>query len=42
MTPEERFMFDLEGYLVVGGLLSAEEAAEFNAISARVFPQDKG
>ena len=40
MTPEERFMFDLEGYLVVENVLGADEVAELNAISDRVFPRD--
>lgn len=33
MTPEETFQFDLEGYLVVKGVLGADELAELNAIA---------
>ncbi len=31
MTPEERFQFDLEGYLVVSGVLNSAKLAELNA-----------
>lgn len=40
MTPEEQFLFDLEGYLVIKNVLSADEIAEMNAIADRVFPND--
>jgi hypothetical protein len=33
MTPEERFQFDLEGYLVVPGLLDSDELARLNALA---------
>ena len=33
MTPEEKFQFDLEGYLVVKGVLGADELAALNAIA---------
>ena len=33
MTPEEKFQFDLEGYLVVRGVLGSDELAELNAIA---------
>lgn len=35
MTPEEMFLFDLSGYLVVKGLLTPEEVALYNAIIER-------
>ncbi len=35
MTSEERFLFDLEGYLVVKGVLSPAEVAALNAIADR-------
>ena len=34
MTPEEKFQFDLEGYLVVRGVLGSDELAELNAIAS--------
>lgn len=40
MTPEEKFMFDLDGFLVVKGVLTADEVANLNAVSDRVFPRD--
>jgi phytanoyl-CoA dioxygenase PhyH len=37
MTPEEKFLFDLEGYLVIKGVLSAAEVDALNSIAeARV------
>lgn len=39
MTPEEKFTFDLEGYLVVKNVLTPDEVAEINAIADRVFPR---
>jgi ectoine hydroxylase-related dioxygenase (phytanoyl-CoA dioxygenase family) len=33
MTPEEKFLFDLHGYLVVKNVLTAAEVAELNAIA---------
>ncbi|MDP6506292.1 MAG: phytanoyl-CoA dioxygenase family protein [Planctomycetota bacterium] len=38
MTPEEKFTVDLEGYLVIKNVLSADEVAEMNAISEEKFP----
>ena len=38
MTEEEKFKFDLEGYLVVKGVLTREELAELNAISDAKYP----
>ena len=40
MTPEEKFMFDLEGYLVIKDVLSQEELDTLNAIADREFPRD--
>ena len=37
MTPEEKFTFDLEGYIVIKNVLTPEEVAELNAIADRVF-----
>lgn len=33
MTPEEKFQFDLEGYLVVKGVLDSDELAALNALA---------
>ena len=38
MTPEEKFTFDLEGYLVVKGVLSQAEVDEVNALADRAWP----
>lgn len=38
MTPEEKFLFDLEGYLVIKQVLSAAEVATLNAIAERRGP----
>ena len=38
MTVEEKFQFDLEGYLVVPGVLSATEVAELNALADEAWP----
>ena len=38
MTAEERFQFDLEGYLVVPGVLSASEVVELNELADEVWP----
>ena len=35
MTAEERFLFDLEGYLVIKQVLSASEVAALNAVAER-------
>ena len=35
MTPEEKFTFDLEGYLVIKNVLTSDEIAEMNEIIAR-------
>lgn len=38
MTPEEKFLFDLHGYLVIKNVLSPAEVAELNAIADTKFP----
>lgn len=38
MTPEEKFLFDLHGYLVVKNALTTEEVAELNAIADEKIP----
>ena len=40
MTPEEKFLFDLEGYLVVKDVLTAEEVAEMNKQADVAFPPE--
>ena len=40
MTGEEKFTFDLEGYLIIKNVLSADEVAEMNEIADRVFPPE--
>jgi hypothetical protein len=40
MTPEEKFMFDLQGFLVVKNVLSGDEVAELNEISDRSKPDE--
>ena len=40
MTPEEKFIFDLEGYLVVKDVLTAEEVAEMNKQADVAFPPE--
>ena len=39
MTPEEKFIFDLQGYIVIKNVLSDEEIANLNAIADREFPE---
>jgi hypothetical protein len=38
MTPEDKFKFDLEGYLVVKNVHTPEEVAEMNAIADAAYP----
>ena len=40
MTDEERYLFDLQGYLVLRGVLAHQEVDELNEISDRVYPRD--
>jgi len=42
MTNEEKFMFDLEGYLVIKNVLTPDEVAEMNEIADGVFPRKEG
>ncbi len=38
MTPEEKFIFDLDGYLVIKDVLSTAELAELNALADEAWP----
>lgn len=40
MTPEEKFIFDLEGYLVIKNVLNADEVARMNQEADVAFPDD--
>lgn len=42
MTPEEKFLVDLHGYLVIKNVLTPEEVAELNAIADVKFPPVPG
>ena len=42
MTDEEKFMVDLEGYLVIKNVLTDDEVAEMNEIADRGFPPEQG
>jgi len=42
MSPEEKFMFDLEGYLVVRGVLDAAEVERLNGLADEVWPGEYG
>lgn len=42
MTPEEKFLVDLHGYLVIKNVLTSEEVAELNAIADAKFPPIPG
>ena len=37
MNTEEKFVFDLEGYIVIKGVLSPDEVAELNDLADRKF-----
>ncbi|MFB3040211.1 MAG: hypothetical protein ACE1ZS_00215, partial [Candidatus Poribacteria bacterium] len=39
MTSEEKFMFDLEGYIVLKNVLTEDEVAEMNAIADQKIAQ---
>jgi len=41
MTPEEKFMFDLEGYIVIKNVLTPAEVAELNALADQIFTAKK-
>lgn len=40
MTPEERFMFDLEGYLVIKNVLTPEAVKRLNEVADATFVRD--
>jgi hypothetical protein len=40
ISPEEKFRFDLEGYLVVKNALSNEEVSEMNRIADKIYNED--
>lgn len=42
MTPEEKFLFDLHGYLVIKNVLTDAEVAEMNALADVKFPRVPG
>ena len=42
MTPEEKFQFDLEGYLIVKNVLTKEEVNRLNAVADEKFVRDYG
>jgi hypothetical protein len=42
MTPEEKFLFDLQGYLVIKNVLSPADVAELNAIADERFSRPPG
>ena len=42
MTEEEKFLVDLQGYLVIKNVLSADEVAELNAIADETFAYKDG
>ena len=42
MTPEEKFLFDLQGYLVIKNALTPGEVADLNAIADEKFPRVPG
>jgi len=40
MTDEEKFQFDLQGYLVIRNVLSKEECAELSVLADSVWPEE--
>ncbi len=40
MTPEEKFLFDLQGYLVIKNVLTADEVAALNRLADEKMPHD--
>ncbi len=42
MTPEEKFLFDLQGYLVIKNVLSTQEVAGLNALAEAKYPSIPG
>lgn len=41
MTPEEKFMFDLEGYIVIKNVLTPPEVTALNDLASQVFTEKK-
>jgi len=41
VTPEEKFMFDLEGYIVIKNVLTPEEVAALNALADQRFTEKR-
>ena len=41
MTPEEKFIFDLEGYIVIKNVLTPAEVAALNALADEKFTEKK-
>ena len=41
MTPEEKFIFDLEGYIVIKNVLTAAEVAALNELADERFTEKK-
>lgn len=42
LTPEEKFLFDLHGYLIIKNVLTPAEVAELNRIADEKFPRPPG
>src|SRR5690348_2177137 len=42
MTPEEKFLFDLHGYLIIKNVLTPDEVARLNALADEKFPPVPG
>ncbi len=40
MTPEERFMFDLDGYLIIKNVLTPHEVKRLNEVADETFVRD--
>lgn len=40
ISPEEKFKFDLEGYLMVRNALTPEEVVEMNRIADEIYTED--
>ena len=41
MTPEEKFIFDLEGYIVIKNVLTPSEVAALNTLADQSFTEKK-
>ena len=40
ITAEDKFVFDLQGYIIIKNVLTSEEIAEINEVCDRIFPSD--